>query len=250
MAVLTETCDDDRPNVITHVATTTASVHEVNNTATVQEALVGLGLPPAEHFADAGFVTAELLVSGRDARGINLIGPPRPGSNWQGNTAGAYRAEHFEVDWENKRVRCPQGKHSSRWLEYNKADEEPFVSARFRPADCAGCPVRSLCTRSKSQGRNVRLPPRQQYEAMKGMRAFLGSELGRQAYARRSGIEGTISQGVRAFGLRRSRYWGEARTHLQHVATAVAMNFSRISDWLEGVPRERTRTSRLARLVA
>ena len=35
-AVLTETCDEDRPHLITHVATTTAAVHEVNCTASVQ----------------------------------------------------------------------------------------------------------------------------------------------------------------------------------------------------------------------
>ena len=61
---------------------------------------------------------------------------------------------------------------------------------------------------------------------------------------------GTISQGVRSFGLRRARYRGEAKAHLQHVATAVAMNLSRAWDWLEGVPRAATRKSRFARLIA
>jgi IS5 family transposase len=42
------------------------------------------------------------------------------------------------------------------------------------------------------------------------------------------GIEGSISQGVRAFGLHRARYWGQAKTHLQHVAIAVAMNLVRL----------------------
>jgi transposase len=82
------------------------------------------------------------------------------------------------------------------------------------------------------------------------MRTFLGSEEGRRLYARRAGIEGTISPGVRSFGLRRSRYRGETKAHLQHVATAAAINLSRASDWLEGVPRAATRTSRFARLAA
>jgi hypothetical protein len=58
-AVLTETCDETRPNLITHVVTTAATVHEVHSTATVQEALVGLRLAPGECLADAGFITAE-----------------------------------------------------------------------------------------------------------------------------------------------------------------------------------------------
>jgi transposase len=48
------------------------------------------------------------------------------------------------------------------------------------------------------------------------------------------GIEGTFSQAVRAFGLRRSRYVGQAKTHLQMVATAVAINFERLVDYLRG----------------
>jgi transposase len=55
---------------------------------------------------------------------------------------------------------------------------------------------------------------------------------------------------VRSFGLRRARYRGTAKAHLQHVATATAINFSRVSDWLEGVPRAATRVSRIARLAA
>jgi IS5 family transposase len=65
----------------------------------------------------------------------------------------------------------------------------------------------------------------------------------------RAGIEGTLSQAVRAFGLRRTRYRGLAKTSLQHVATAVAMNVERATAWLTGQPREKTRTSRFARLA-
>ena len=56
--------------------------------------------------------------------------------------------------------------------------------------------------------------PRAQYEALKEARARHASEEGQQLYARRAGIEGTISQGVRAFGLRRTRYRGQAKTHV------------------------------------
>ena len=41
-------------------------------------------------------------------------------------------------------------------------------------------------------------------------------------------MEGTLSQGVRALGLRQSRYWGLAKTHLQHLATAAAINLDRL----------------------
>jgi len=75
------------------------------------------------------------------------------------------------------------------------------------------------------------------------------SEEGQQLYQRRAGVEGTLSQGVRAFGLRRTRYWGMAKTHLQHVAIAAAINIDRIVAWLDERPRAMTRISRFAALA-
>src|SRR5262249_27747595 len=114
-AILTEACDTDRPNLITHVATTTAAVHEVNSTAAIQQALVGLGLPPSEHLVDSGFVAAELLIHSRQEHGIGLVGPPRLDVSWQNRTEGAYGVEDFAIDWEREQVRCPQGRLSASW---------------------------------------------------------------------------------------------------------------------------------------
>jgi transposase len=65
-------------------------------------------------------------------------------------------------------------------------------------------------------------------------------------YNMRAGIEGTISQGVRSTCLRRSRY--QAKTHLQNVAIACAINLPRLSDHWSGVLPAQTRTSAFARL--
>ena len=110
-------------------------------------------------------------------------------------------------------------------------------------------PHRTLCTKAKQEPRHLSLHPRAQHEALYAARQRLGSEEGWQVYARRAGVEGTLSQAVRAFGLRRTRYRGLAKTGLQHVATAVAMNVERITAWLTGQPRAKTRTSRFARLA-
>jgi transposase len=40
-----------------------------------------------------------------------------------------------------------------------------------------------------------------------------------------------------------------AKTHLQHVATAAAINIDRIVAWLDERPRAQTRISRFAALV-
>jgi IS5 family transposase len=106
------------------------------------------------------------------------------------------------------------------------------------------------CTRAERQPRRLRLHPRAEHEALEAARERLATKEGRRRYGRRAGIEGTISQGVRAFGLRRSRYRGLARTRLQHVATAAAIDLARLGDWFRAIPRATTRTSRFAALAA
>lgn len=71
-----------------------------------------------------------------------------------------------------------------------------------------------------------------------------------QIYRWRAGVEGTISQGVRAFNLRRSRYEGAAKTHLQHLACAAAINVVRVLAWLDERPLATTRRSHFATLAA
>jgi transposase len=247
---LTEACDDDAVHLITHAMTTSAAVHEAKCTAAIHAALAGKGLVPAEHLADAAYVDAELLVRSREDHGIDLVGPPRGNPTWQTKVEGGYTIDLFEVDWEHERVRCPQGRLSSAWSPQVDHAGTPYVSVMFRPTDCGACPARPLCTRAKHGVRHLKLQPRAEYEALRAARGRLATKEGRRAYARRAGIEGTLSQGVRAFGLRRSRYRGLARTHLQHVATAAAINVERLAAWFRAAPRAATRTSRFAALAA
>jgi len=92
------------------------------------------------------------------------------------------------------------------------------------------------------------LLPQAQHEALQAARQAQTMLEFQKQYARRAGLEGTISQGTRAFDLRRSRYIGLAKTHLQEVATATAMNVVRLWYWWTGIPKAQTRTSRFAAL--
>ena len=71
----------------------------------------------------------------------------------------------------------------------------------------------------------------------------------KKIYDTRAGVEGTISQSVRAFGLRKARYTGLAKVQLQHILSAAAINVVRMVAWLQGVPHAKTRTSRFAALA-
>ena len=250
MVHYTETCDRKKVSLITHVHTTPATVHEAQCTALIQEALSARNLTPREHIVDAAYIDAELLVTSAQEHHITLVGPTRPKAGWQNKVAGAYGYDQFTVDWERKQVRCPQGKWSLPWRERRDPSRDPWFAAHFRTQDCAACATRSLCTRSPRQARFFKLLPREQQEALQKARAIHATEAGQKRYARRAGIEGTISQSVRAFGARRTRSRGLPKTHLQQVITAVAINVRRLIAWFDKVPKATTRTSHFAALAA
>jgi transposase len=97
--------------------------------------------------------------------------------------------------------------------------------------------------------RTLKLHPQEEHEALQAARQRLGTEAGKKLYERRAGVEGTLSQGIRVSGLRRARYRGLLKVHLQHVATAAALNLGRLAAWFLGVPLAATRVSRFARLA-
>jgi transposase len=250
MVHLTETCDADAPRLLVHVETTPANIHEATRTGAIHNALATKGLTPSQHLVDAGYVSAEQLVSARERHGIDLVGPTRKDVSWQRRTEGAFGIEAFVVDWESKRVSCPEGKPSMGWDEYSDEARGRVIKVRFSPSDCQACRSKARCTRAKAQGRQLSLHPREIHEALAAARARQADEAERPLYRLRAGIEGTLSQGVRAFGLRQARYRGLAKMHLQSVATAVALNLDRLAAWLEGRPLAPTRKSRFAALAA
>src|SRR5262249_51930279 len=123
------------------------------------------------------------------------------------------------------------------------------IAVKFRRRDCDVCPERPHCTRAKTMPRHLSLHPRTQYEALEAARARFSSEAGQELYKRRAGIEGTLSQGGRTCGLRRTRYRGVPKTQLQHGAIAPALNVDRIFAWPDERPQATTRVSRFAALA-
>ncbi len=156
---------------------------------------------------------------------------------------------NFRIDWEKKTVTCPQERQSIRWSETKTARGRSMIHIDFSPDDCTACPSRSSCTRAKDLPRTLTLQPREEHEAIQFARRRQKTEEFVSLYSLRAGIEGTVSQGVRAFGLRQARYRGLKKTHLQELATATAVNVVRIANWLNDIPVAVTRRSRLAVLA-
>jgi Transposase DDE domain len=107
------------------------------------------------------------------------------------------------------------------------------AAIRFRHEDCQACPARSSCTRSQFEGRQIVVASRTLHEIQARNRAQQDDPAWNRRYDRRAGIEGAISEAVRSFGLRRTRYTGLAKTAVGHVLTACAINAARIADWTE-----------------
>jgi transposase len=245
---LTESCDEQLPHLITNVHTTAATATDVKQLSAIQQRLARSGVLPAEQLADSSYVCGSNLVSSH-ARQIDLIGLAYKDNSWQAKADEGFDVANFRIDWEKKTVTCPQGRKSIRWSKTRTARGRSMIHIDFSPDDCIACPSRSSCTRAKDLPRTLTLQPREEHEAIQSARKRQNTEEFTALYSRRAGIEGTVSQGVRAFGLRQARYRGLKKTHLQELATATAVNVRRIANWLNDIPTAATRRSRLAALA-
>src|SRR5262249_49014610 len=123
------------------------------------------------------------------------------------------------------------------------------IHIKFAATDCSACPVRSRCTHAAKEPRGLMIRSEQTYVALQDARRRQQTQGFKDLYAKRAGIEGTLSQGTRAFELRRARYVGEAKTRLQHLMIGVAVNAARLFAWEQKQPRGQTRRSRFAALA-
>lgn len=251
---LTESCDPAAPiHVITQVETVLAPTQDVEVVATIHTDLAAQGLKPQQHYVDAAYLAADLLVSAAQQDAIELIGPVTKlqDVSWQAKEKTGYDTAQFQINRDAKQAICPQGQTAIKWYD-NVPDRtgNAGIPINFPAAACQACATRSACTRSVKDRRTIRVPPQAQYEALRQARNEQTPAAFAQKYRTRLGIKGTSSQAVRAFELRATRYGGLAKTHLQAVARAAAINVCRFVDYLTGTGLKSTRASAFAALAA
>jgi transposase len=154
------------------------------------------------------------------------------------------------INWEAQHARGPQGQTSLRWTPGRDVSGDPVVRLRFHAPTCRACPVRSACTQALEAPRQRTVRPQAHHEAIQAARQRQETAACTAQYAQRAGIEGPPSQAIRRCGLRQCRDAGHAKTPLQHVLTATALNLVRVAAWLEGTPRATTRRAAFAALAA
>lgn len=244
----TETCEPDQPVLITDVQTSPPLAVDSESIPPIQAALARRALLPATHLVDAGYLDAGTLVSSQAEHQVDLVGPALADTSWQGQAGQGFAASDFTLHWEERYAVCPAGKRSIAWHE--KAERgQPVTAIYFSRTECGACPCRADCTRAAA-GRRLTVRPEAEYRALQAARARERSEAFRELLACRAGVEGTHTQAIRRCGVRRCRYVGTAKTHLQHLLTGAALNFVRVAAWLAATPRARTRESAFLRVMA
>jgi transposase len=240
---LTETCDAETPHLITHVLTTPATTPDFHAPAVIHADLAAKALLPAEHLLDAGYIGSELLVTSQTEHHVRVIGPAPVDNHWQARAGAGFDVACFILDWEAEIATCPRGASSRKWSATHDTHGQPIVNIRFDTEACRVCPVRAQCTRSASGPREITVRPREQHAALQAARQFQKTPEFKTQYQARAGIEGTLAQGLRVANLRLARYVGLAKTALQHLLTAAAINLTRFGDWCTDRPRAKTRTA-------
>jgi transposase len=232
------------PNLITHVATTAATVADNQMTGVINDGLAAKDLAPGRRYADSGYLSAALVVAEAARHGIALIGPLLADTSAQARAGNGYARADFTIDYDTQTVTCPQGKTAATWTPCTQHGKDAIV-ATFSPGDCGPCPARSHCTSGKR--RQLSLQPRALAEAQAAARTAETQIPFHADYARRAGVEGTMHQAA-SHGARRARYRGLPKTRLDHAYMACALNLLRLEAYWTGTPLDRQRTSHLARL--
>ncbi len=245
---MTEICDEDSPRFITNVHTTLSTITDEQAIEPIHESLEEKSLLPKEHLVDCGYPTSENLVSSKTKYDVEIIGPVRLDPSWQTKAQLGFDSSNFQIDWDHEKVTCPQGHQSTKWLAGYDISGKPLIRVRFNGSICRACPVRSSCTKSKTEPRELSLLPKEQQIALQARRQEQQTPEWKATYTQRAGIESTHSQGLRRSGLRRSRYIGLKKTHLMHVFIACALNLVRLDAWLVGIPLAQTRSSHFKQL--
>jgi transposase len=222
---VTETADPEAAaRFITDVALTSTVDQDNEQVEALQHRLLVRQLAPAQQYVDQGYMSGENLARSLE-HGIDLRGFMRDGNV---SKRPEFRLSQFMIDLDQRQALCPAGQRSVKWAKA-KPDVKNLIAYHVSfGRQCRTCPFfgPDLCT-DKASGRHLSVS---RYHALLQARRREADTLAFQREMHtRAGIEGTISELVRAHGARRSRYRGLAKNQLQALFTATATNLKRLA---------------------
>jgi transposase len=164
--------------------------------------------------ADSGYASAANSKQAA-ALGLDLISPPR-----LENTKGIIPASEFRFDFAREVASCPEGHESVSWRVGQK------LHIKFSRPVCRTCRRRAECTTSPREPRTLTLSA--DYEQLLSDRERAQRPEFAKLYSQRAGVEGTISELVHRYGLRRSRYRSGPKRALHSLLSNAALNVRRL----------------------
>lgn len=216
-------------NFIAAIVTQEAIASDKAGMAEVFARQAAFGLePPGVTYVDGAYVSALALKDHHD-QGRELMGPaPAPPDRGK-----VFTAEAFEVNVAERSAVCPAGKANTQCsrLEEGKTGK---VSYRFewKGKLCGACPRRGECVSPAQSHRTLTVG--EHHGHLQSRRKEMHTERFKKEMHRRNGIEGTQSELIRAYGLRKARYRGLAKVRLQNHLIGTACNLRRLfrrMDW-------------------
>jgi hypothetical protein len=232
LGFITETCDsDNKVQFFTDIEVTEATASDAKQQPQIQQRLIDNDFKPDEQYGDAGFVNGKTILASKD-NGIELHGP----------TAG--RSQSFEAYDSNDRPldagdfdititeptnelivnKCP---HNQIPKDQNRSDKTGKMIVHFDPEICNSCQKAQRCPVKIGKRVATYTVSESEYSGAVRHHEYMSDPAYRKQCAIRAGVEASVSELTRGYGMRKSRHRKRSRTKLQLIFAALACNVQR-----------------------
>jgi hypothetical protein len=232
---IAETCNNpDTPEIITDYEVHGAARSDVGKAPDTVARLEQAERSPEKLYVDGGYPTVESAYDIVKQRGIELIAPVHRGPM----DAAVMGRDRFEFDEDGRVASCPEGHPAIDHKILSNNSTERTLHAIFDGEHCRKCPKLETCPVRAPNHRNKGESPREstgnfRMEITPGLR--LRDEMLQQqqtpewkeGYKIRSGVEATMSELKRGYGMGKLRVRGLSRVHFAVVCKVTACNIKR-----------------------
>ena len=232
---IAETCNNpDTPEIITDYEVHGAARSDVGKAPDTVARLEQAERSPEKLYVDGGYPTVESAYDIVKQRGIELIAPVHRGPM----DAAVMGRDRFEFDEDGRVASCPEGHPAIDHKILSNNSTERTLHAIFDGEHCRKCPKLEICPVRAPNHRKKGESPREstgnfRMEITPGLR--LRDEMLQQqqtpewkeGYKIRSGVEATMSELKRGYGMGKLRVRGLSRVHFAVVCKVTACNIKR-----------------------
>ena len=178
--------------------------------------------PPSVLYVDGAYVHAQALQEA-EAQGRALRGPA-PASPDRGKT---FPVDQFDVHVAERHAVCPAGQRSTNCSRLqDKKTGRATYRIEWNDTVCKGCSLRRQCLSDRQTHRTIVVG--EWHSLLQARRREMQTEAFQRDMHHRNGIEGTQSELIRAYGLRRARYRSLEKVRLQNYVIGAACNLRRL----------------------